>query len=133
MSQLIADLDNAANFLPMQVAGNANGNGTIIDLQTYKGPVTFVRAVGHVTSGLGAAHLNAAYLKDSADNTTFTNVTSGAFAAVVNAANASNVGLDVLTFDVRALKRYVMAPVEVSGTNANIPLSIFAIAQREHI
>ena len=133
MSQLIPDLDNAAAFLPMQVAGNANVNGTTIDLQTYKGPVTFVRAVGHVTSGLGAAHLNFAYLQDSADNTTFTNVTGGAFAAVVNAANASNAGLDVLTLDSRALKRYVMCPVQVSGTNANVPLSIFAIAQKERI
>lgn len=133
MSQLITDMDNSATFISMQVAGNANGNGTTIDLQTYKGPVTFVRAVGQITSGLGAAHLNFAYLKDSADNTTFTNVSGGAFAAVVNAANVSNVGLDILTIDSRALKRYVMAPIEVSGTNANVPLSIFAIAQKERV
>lgn len=133
MSQLISDLSNASNALSMQVAGNANTNGTIIDLMAYKGPVTFVLSVGQITSGLGAAHVNAAYLRDSADNTTFANVSGGAFTAVVNAANVSNVGVQRKTFDVRGLNRYVMCPVEVSGTNANVPLTVFAIAQRQTI
>lgn len=131
--QLLTNIAAAATILSMQTAGNANGNGTIIDLQTYKGAVTFVKSVGLITSGLGAAHLNAAYLKDSADNTTFTNVTGGNFAAVANAANASNVGVEVKTFETRVLQRYVMMPIEVSGTNANVPVSCFAIAQKERV
>jgi hypothetical protein len=131
--QILTNIGAAATLLSMQSAGNANGNGTIIDLQTYKGAVTFVKSVGQITSGLGPAHLNAAYLKDSADNTTFTNVTGGNFAAVVNAANASNVGQEVKTFETRALQRYVMFPIEVSGTNANVPLTCFAIAQKERV
>lgn len=128
--QQMPDLKNAATWTVMQQAGNANINGTIVDLSAYKGPVTFVLAVGQVTSGLGAAHLNAAYLKDSSDNSTFTNVSGGGFTAIVNAANASNVGIQVKTFSTRALARYVMCPIEVSGTNANIPLSVHVIGQK---
>jgi hypothetical protein len=129
MSQLLTDLTNSAVWTVLQQAGNANGNGTVLDLSTYKGPVTFVCAVGQSTHGVGT--LNVANIEDSADNATFTAVTGGAFTAVVNTANASNVGIQKKTFDVRALDRYVRVPIEVSGTNANIPLAIHVIGQLE--
>ena len=133
MSQFAIDLKNATTTTALQLAGNANGNGVVLDLQPYKGPVTFVCAVGQITSGLGAAHLNVANIQDSPDNTTFTAVTGGAFTAVVNAANASNCGIQVKTFDSRALNRYVRCVIEVSGTNTNVPLVISAIAQKERV
>ena len=46
--------------------------------------------------------------------------------------NASNVGTEVKSFDVR-LGRYWRANVEVSGTNANIPLVIDVIGQKERV
>jgi len=128
---LIPDLTNAGTWSVLQQAGNANGNGTVLDLQTYKGPVTFVCAVGQSTHGVGT--LNTANIEDSADNSTFNAVTGGAFTAVVNSANASNVGIQTKTFDVRALRRYVRCPITLSGTNANIPLAIHAIGQKERV
>jgi len=120
----------------LQSAGNANSNGTVIDLQAYKGAVTFSLAVGQITSGLGAAHLNVANIEQSSDNGSsdaFALVTGGAFTAVVNAANASNVGTQVKSFDVRNLERYVRVRTEVSGTNTNVPLTIDAIGQKERV
>lgn len=128
---LLPNISAAATITVLQQAGNANGNGSVLDLQTYKGPVTFVCAVGQSTHGVGT--LNVANIEDSADNSTFTAVTGGAFTAVVNTANASNVGIQTKTFDVRDLDRYVRVPIQVSGTNANIPISIHAIGQKERV
>jgi hypothetical protein len=131
MSQLIPDLKNATSWSVLQQAGNANGNGAVVDLQTVKGPVTFVLAVGQSTHGVGS--LNVANIEDSPDNTTFTVVAGGNFSPVANTANASNVGIQTRTYDVRALKRYVRCRVEVSGTNANIPLAAHVITQAERV
>ena len=125
----LPNIEAAATVTRLISAGNAN-TGAYFDAQAYKGPLTFVRAVGHVTSGLGAAHLNVANVAYSADNTTFTLAAN--FSAVVNAANASNVGTEVKSFDVR-LGRYWRANVEVSGTNTNIPLVIDVIGQKERV
>lgn len=125
----LPNIEAAATVTRLISAGNAN-TGAYFDAQTYKGPLTFVRAVGQITSGLGAAHLNVANVAYSADNVTFT--TAANFSAVVNAANASNVGTEVKSFDVR-LGRYWRANIEVSGTNTNIPLVIDVIGQKERV
>lgn len=131
MSQIITDLANTATFTALQGLGNANGNGAVLDLQPYKGAVTVILATSQSTVGVGT--INVANIQDSADNTTFADVIGGAFAAVVNTANASNVGVQVKSFDIRALNRYLRVPLTISGTNANIPLAVVAVAQKERI
>jgi hypothetical protein len=135
MSQFLTDMKNASTTTVLQIAGNANTNGVVLDLQPYKGPVTFILAVGQITSGLGTAHLNVANIQTSATNvdTAFADVTGGAFTAVVNAANASNCGVQLKTFDTRALSRYVRVPIQVSGTNANVPVILTAVTQLERV
>lgn len=133
MSLQLPNVQAVATVTRLQSAGNANANGAVIDLQPYKGPVTFSLAVGQITSGLGAASLNVANVEDSPDNTTFTVVSGGNFAAVANAANASNVGTQVKSFDVRALQRYARVRTEVSGTNANVPLTVDVYGQKERV
>jgi hypothetical protein len=130
---LLPNLAAATTVTRLQSAGNANANGAVLDLKDYKGPVTFVLAVGQITTGLGAANLNVANIESSTDNSTFTAVTSGAFTAVVNAANASNVGTQLKSFDVRELGRYVRVPIQVSGTNANVPVIVDVIGQKERV
>ncbi len=128
---LLPNLNAAATYTVLQQAGNANGNGTVLDLQAYKGPVTFVCAVGQSTHGTGT--LNVANVEHSTDNSNFAAVTGGNFAPVVDTSNASNVGIQTRTFDVRELNRYVRCPIQVSGTNANIPIAIHAIGQKERV
>lgn len=133
---ILPNLQAEAVVTRLQSAGNANANGTVIDLQPYKGLVTFDLAVGQVTSGLGAATLNVANIEHSNDNGNvdpFVVVTGGNFAPVVNAANASNVGTQIKSFDVRALRRYARVRTELSGTNINVPLTVDVIAQKERI
>lgn len=126
---LLPNLQDAATVTRLISAGNAN-TGAYFDAQTYKGPITFVRAVGQITSGLGAAHLNVANVAYSSDNVSFTLAAN--FSSVTNAANASNVGTEVKSFDVR-LGRYWRANIEVSGTNANVPVTIDVIGQKERV
>lgn len=129
MSKLLHNIEAAATVTRLISAGNAN-TGAYFDAQTYKGPLTFTLAVGQITSGLGAAHLNVANVAYSSDNVTFT--TAANYTAVVNAANASNVGTQVKSFDVRA-GRYWRANIEVSGTNANVPVTLDVIGQKERV
>jgi hypothetical protein len=128
MAQL-PNIQGAATITRLISAGNAN-TGAYFDALAYKGPLTFVRAVGRITSGLGAANLAVANVSYSADNTTFTLAAN--FDAVINAANASNVGTQVKSFDVR-LGRYWLCNIEVEGTNANVPVTIDVIGQKERV
>lgn len=126
---LLPNIQGAATVTQLIQAGNAN-TGAYFDAQAYKGPLTFVRAVGQITTGLGAAHLNVANVAYSSDNTNFTLAAN--FSSVTNAANASNVGTEVKSFDVR-LGRYWRANIEVSGTNTNVPVIISVIGQKERV
>lgn len=125
----LPNLQGAATVTRLISGGNAN-TGAYFDAKDYKGPLTFVRAVGQITTGLGAAHLNVANVAYSSDNVTFT--TAANFSSVTNAANASNVGTEIKSFDVR-LGRYWRANIEVSGTNANVPVVIDVIGQKERV
>jgi hypothetical protein len=107
---LLPNIQGAATVTRLISAGNAN-TGAYFDAKDYKGPITFVLGVGHVTSGLGAAHLNVANVAYSSDNSTFTQVKS---------------------FDVRN-GRYWRANIEVSGTNTNVPVIVDVIGQKERV
>lgn len=126
---ILPNLQAEATTTDLIKAGNAN-TGAYFDAQGYKGALTFTRFVGTITSGLGAAHLNVANVAYSSDNTSFTLAAN--FDPVVNAANASNTGTQQKSFDVR-LGRYWRANIEVSGTNANVPLGISVTGQKERI
>lgn len=126
---LLSNIQAETTVTRLISAGNSN-TGAYFDAQTYKGPITFVLSVGQITSGLGAAHVNVANVAYSTDNVTFT--TAANFTAVVNAANASNVGTQVKSYDVR-LGRYWRSNIEVSGTNTNVPLTIDVFAQKERV
>jgi hypothetical protein len=123
------NIQGAATVTRLISAGNAN-TGAYFDAQAYKGPLTFMLAVGQITTALGAAHLNVANVAYSADNTTFTLAAN--FSPVVNAANASNVGTQVKSFDVRE-GRYWRANIEVSGTNTNVPVTLDVVGQKERV
>lgn len=124
---LIPNLTAAAVFTVLQPNG-VNGNGNVLDLQQYKGPVTFLRVVGVAPA---AGNVEPYTIQTSSDNSNWSNVSGGTFTNVANAANASNTGTASITYDTRALSRYVRAPGNTSA--ANIPLSIVAIGQLERV
>lgn len=130
---LLPNIQAECVITQLTTLGNANTNGASLDLQTYKGPVTFVFAVGQSTHGVG--NVDVANIQTCATDTagSYADVTNGAFTAVINSANASNVSLQSKTFDVRDLSRYVRVPLVISGTNANIPVQVLAIGQKERV
>lgn len=129
MSKLLPNLQAVTTSTRLISAGNANTGG-YFDAQTFKGPLTFVLAVGAITSGLGASNIKNAKVSYSADNVTFT--TAGNFTNVLNAANASNVATQMLSFDVRQ-GRYWLANAEFEGTNINVPVTVDVIGQKERV
>lgn len=126
---ILPNIQAAATVTRLISGGNAN-TGAFFDAQTYKGQLTFVRTVGQITTALGAAHLNVANVSYSNDNSNWT--LGASFTSVVNAANASNVGTEVRSFDAR-LGRYWRTNIEVSGTNTNVPVAIDVIGQKERV
>lgn len=130
---LLPNIQAEATITQLTTLGNANTNGSVLDLQGYKGPVTFVLSVGQSTHGVG--NVDVANIQHSATNNAanFTDVTGGNFTAVVNSANGSNVSNQVKSFDVRSLYQYVRCPLVISGTNANVPVVVLAIGQKERV
>lgn len=130
---LLPNIQAAATVTQLNLLGNANDNGQVIDLQPYKGPVTFIMAVGQSTHGIG--NIDSANIQTSDVNTAanFTDVSGGAFTAVINSANASNAGVQAKSFDVRKLSRYARVPLVISGTNANVPVQVLVIGQKERV
>jgi hypothetical protein len=131
MSQILSHLEDASTVTQHITLGNASSNSTVQDMMLYKGNVTFLLTAGQ--SAVGTGNVPNCHIVDSEDNSTFTAVTGGAFTAVSNTANASNISAQMLTFDVRTLKRYVYVAATIAGTTPNIPLSVVSIAQKERV
>jgi hypothetical protein len=129
----LPNIQAACTITQLTVLGNANSNGVTLDLKDYKGAITFCLAVGQSTVGVGTIDVAniQTYTADTA--ALFADVSGGNFTAVVNSANASNVGIQTKSFDVRALSRYVRCPLVISGTNANVPVTVFAIGMKERV
>lgn len=130
---LLPNIQAAATVTQLTSLGNANTNGSSLDLQGYKGPITFILSVGQSTHGVG--NIDVANIQHCATDTanSYADVSGGNFTAVINSANASNVSNQVKTFDVRDLYRYVRVPLVISGTNANVPVTVLAIGQKERV
>lgn len=128
---LLPNLEKAATATLISIGGGANSNGNVIDLQPYKGPVSFVLAVGQSATGTGS--VASANIETSSDNSNFDTVNGGDFTPVTNSANVDNIGVQVKTFDVRELSRYARVPLVISGTTPNVPVTVTVIGQKERV
>lgn len=128
---ILPNLASEATVTQHTVLGNVSSNSAVQDLAAYKGNVSFLLTAG--VSAVGTGNVPNAYVLDSADNSSFAAVSGGAFTAVANTANPANAGAQVLSFDRRALRRYVYVATTIAGTTPNIPLSVVSIAQKERV
>lgn len=87
----------------------ATTNGTSLDLQGYNG---HVMAMLSSQAGTGTSPTLDVKLQDSADNSTFADVTGKTFTQVTSAA-ASHQEMDV---DPRSVQRYVRLVATITGT-----------------
>lgn len=89
-------------------ARTASANGTGVDLVDYEGTMKAI-----LDSGAGGSGATMdVKLQDSADNSSFADITGATFTQVGNAASAGQ-KIDV---DVSTVRRYVRAVVTIAGT-----------------
>ena len=105
----------------------ANSNGTVFDGTDYKGPIVFRAFTGLDTLADGASNF-AGNVQGSDDNSTWTTI--GNFTSVANCANTN--GNSYVGADIRDGK-YFRCPIQVQGTNANVPGFVVCEAMQERV
>lgn len=104
----------------------AAGTATIagVDLQDYIGNCKLIlNWAGAAADGSTTMTIN---LLDSADNTTFTTLTTPTFAATTAASGTVEVALDT-----RSVRRYVQARHVVTGTTATFTTSLIGVGLKQ--
>ena len=104
----------------------AAGTATIagVDLQDYIGNVKLILThAGAAADGSTTMTIN---LLDSADDTTYTTLTSPTFAATTAASGQVSVALDT-----RAVRRYIQARHVVTGTTATFCTSLIGVGLKQ--
>ena len=104
----------------------AAGTATItgVDLRDYIGQVKLIlNSTSPVADGSTTLTIN---LLDSADNTTYTTLTSPTFAAITAATGAASVSLDT-----RNVSRYIQARHVVTGTTATFTTSLIGVGLKQ--
>lgn len=89
----------------------ATGNGASLDLQNYEGDIL---AVMSSALGGGTTPTLDVKIQDSADDSTFADVTGKTFTQVTGAAGN---GVQEMTLDPRALRRYIRMVATIAGTS----------------
>ncbi len=93
--------------------------GTAIDVLAYEGVALVLL---NASAGTGTNPTLDVKLQHSDDNSTFTDVTSGAFAQVTDAAETA--GVKVMKLNVSDLKRYVRVVGTIAGTTPSFDFGV---------
>lgn len=113
----------AAVLLPAQSL-SASNNGTGVDLQQYVGNPVVILNVGTQT---GTSPTMDVKLQDSADNSSFADVTGYAFS------QKTGTGTDTLSVDTRAFRRYIRTVCTLGGTSPVFPTAINLIGYKQSV
>ena len=98
-------------------------NGTGIDLQGYQGKV---KAMLNFGAGGGTTPTLDVKIQDSADNSTFADVSGLTFTQVVDAAS-----LQSMAIDTRSVRRYVRVVLTISGSSPTFDGSVTTVGQKQ--
>jgi hypothetical protein len=104
----------------------ADGNGTGVDLLAYEGDICII-----MNSAAGTGNPDNTLdvkIQHSDDNSSFSDVTSGAFTQVTTAASVQKM---VLNSD--SLKRYIRAVKDVGGTTPSFIAGIVGVAVKKYL
>ncbi|MFA4871380.1 MAG: hypothetical protein WC623_24490 [Pedobacter sp.] len=100
-------------------------SGTGVDIRDYQGVLKVILDSG---AGGGTTPTLDAKLQDSANNTTFADITGKAFTQVTTA-----VSLQSLAIDTRAVRRYLRIYITITGTGATYGLAVTMAGQVQRI
>lgn len=104
-------------------ARTASGNGTGVDLQNYVGDVM---ALVHSGAGTGTTPTLDAKIQDSADDSSYADVTGLTFTQITTTAS-----LQTLKIDSRAVRRYVRVVFTIGGTTPSFPCMADIIGMKQ--
>ena len=105
------------------VARTSTVTGSGIDLKGYESTVAFVQDVGAVS---GTSPTLDGKIQDSADNSSFSDVTGYTFTQVTSSTNTQ-----VLNVDPRYVRRYVRYVGTIAGTTPSFGLAVMAIGKKQ--
>jgi len=88
-----------------------DGNGTGVDLNDYEGEIAIVSDVSAPVAG--SSPTMDLKIQESSDNSTYTDVTGGAFTQVTSAAASEKISLNK-----NNLKRYIRLVKDIGGTSS---------------
>ena len=121
--QNLGSKGTAVDILPNDVlASTANGSG--VDLQGYEGSAAFVLS----SEAMGASVTLAVKLQESADNSSWSDVTDGAFTTTA----ANTAAFEQIALNVSDLKRYVRTASTVAGGTGTGAVNVTAYASKKY-
>ena len=121
--QNLGSKGTAIDILPNDVlASTANGSG--VDLQGYEGDAAFVLS----SEAMGSSVTLAVHLEESANNSDWSDVSSGAFTTTA----ANTAAFEQIALNVSDLKRYVRAAATVAGGTGTGAVNVTAYASKKY-
>lgn len=121
--QNLGSKGTAVDILPNDVlASTANGSG--VDLQGYEGSAAFVLS----SEAMGASVTLAVKLQESANNSDWSDVSSGGFTTTA----ANTAAFEQIALNVSDLKRYVRTASTVAGGTGTGAVNVTAYASKKY-
>ena len=121
--QNLGSKGTAVDLLPNDVlASSANGSG--VDLQGYEGSAAFVLS----SEAMGASVTLAVKLQESANDSDWSDVSSGAFTTTA----ANTAAFEQIALNVSDLKRYVRTNSTVAGGTGTGAVNVTAYASKKY-
>ena len=121
--QNLGSKGTAVDILPNDVLAST-GNGSGVDLQGYEGDAAFIFSAEAGGSGVTYAMK----IQESADNSSWSDVTDGGFTTT----SANTAAFEQIALNVSDLKRYVRAASTVAGGTGTGALTVVAYASKKY-
>tara|TARA_B100001996_G_scaffold382925_1_gene376359 strand:- start:4699 stop:5079 length:381 start_codon:yes stop_codon:yes gene_type:complete len=121
--QNLGSKGTAVDILPNDVLAST-GNGSGVDLQGYEGDAAFIFSAEAGGSGVTVAMK----IQESADNSSWSDVTDGGFTTT----SANTAAFEQIALNVSDLKRYVRAASTVAGGTGTGAVNVTAYASKKY-
>lgn len=122
-SQTVMDTLQLLNLFPT-AARTATANGTGIDLNDYEGDVAIIL---DSAAGTGTTPTLDVKIQDSADNSTFADVSGATFTQLTTTA-----GREKIVINSNSTARYVRAVATIAGTSPSFTFSVNAVGIKKY-
>ena len=119
------DIKGQSTFTQAAVseARTSTVSGTGFDVSAYNGNITFVQAIGTVS---GTAPTLNGKIQDSADNSSWTDVSGATFTEVTTSTNVQS-----LNVDTRSVRKYLRYVGTIAGTTPVFNSFVMAIGEKQ--